>query len=148
MRRSSPGILVSFRWERRPGGRNAEALRRVASDALRRLGVDSGELGVLICGDATIRSLNRRFRRKNKATDVLSFPAGFAQPDGPPYLGDIAISLDTAVAQAAAAGHAVLRELELLLLHGVLHVCGLDHEADNGEMSREEARLRLELLGE
>jgi probable rRNA maturation factor len=139
---------VSFRWERRPGGHNAEALRRLAGGALLRLGVEHGELGVLICGNATIRSLNRRFRRQNRATDVLSFPAGFSQPDGPTYLGDIAISLDTAVAQAAAAGRPVLQELELLLLHGVLHVCGFDHETDHGEMSGEEARLRKELLGE
>jgi probable rRNA maturation factor len=77
---------------------------------------------------------------------VLSFPAGFVQPDGPPYLGDVAISLETAGAQAAEAGNTLEEELRTLLLHGIIHLAGYDHETDRGEMERLESTLRKELL--
>jgi len=118
----------------------------MAIAALGRLGVGRGEIGVLVCDDATIRSLNRHFRHQDTATDVLSFPSGDAQPDGDMYLGDIAISLETAARQAAARGAAITSELEILLLHAVLHLCGFDHEADRGEMNAVEAGLRKDLL--
>jgi len=101
---------------------------------------------VLVSDDATIRSLNRRFRSKDQPTDVLSFPADFASPDGAPYLGDVAISLETARRQAAARGVPVEREIAVLLLHAIIHLSGHDHEADSGEMEALEARLRRELL--
>jgi len=138
---------ITFRWQRHPGGRPTGRLRGIAEATLDRTGADPVEIGVLICDDATIRSLNRHFRQKDTATDVLSFPAGFTQPDGPTYLGDVAISLDTAVRQASAAGHAIEDELALLIIHAVLHLCGHDHESDSGEMVRLERRLRRELLG-
>lgn len=102
---------------------------------------------MLVCDDATIRTLNRRFRHKDAATDVLSFPDGTALPDGGLYLGDVAISLDTAGRQAAERGVPLVRELELLLLHAVIHLAGYDHESDAGEMERLEKALRRELLG-
>jgi probable rRNA maturation factor len=101
-----------------------------------------GEVSVLLTTDAGIQSLNRRFRKKNKATDVLSFPVddvsfGFA--------GDLAISVETAARQAREQGHRLSVELRVLMLHGLLHLAGYDHEADAGEMARKERRLRARL---
>lgn len=101
---------------------------------------------MLVCDDATIRSLNRRFRNKDAPTDVLSFPADFASPEGPLYLGDVAISLETARRQAAARGVPVEKELQVLLLHALVHLAGHDHETDDGQMEALEAALRRELL--
>lgn len=141
-----PDLRVTFRWQRHPGGRQTETLRGLATEVLRRLDVGSAEVGVLVCDDATIRSLNRRFRDKDRSTDVLSFPADFAQPDGPRYLGDVAISLETAARQAAEAGTTLENELKVLVVHAIVHLCGYDHETDRGEMRRLEARLRRELI--
>lgn len=88
----------------------------------------------LITTDAELRRLNRQFRGKNCATDVLSFP-----PD------EMAISLDRAAAQAKELGHSLDDELRILMLHGLLHLCGMDHEADSGEMRRAEIRWRKRL---
>jgi probable rRNA maturation factor len=92
-----------------------------------------------VTGDAELRRLNREFLGKDHATDVLSFP------DGGDSLGDIAISRQRAQAQAAEFGHSLMEELQVLLLHGVLHLTGLDHEADSGEMERIEKRWRVKL---
>jgi probable rRNA maturation factor len=138
---------VAFTWAMRPAGRPAARLRRLAVAALRRLGVTEGEVGVLVCDDATIRALNRDFRHKDAATDVLSFAGGGSEPGERAYLGDIAISLETAGRQAVAAGVPVERELETLLLHALIHLMGYDHETDGGEMNALERRLRGELLG-
>jgi probable rRNA maturation factor len=94
---------------------------------------------VLLTDDATLRRLNKTFRGKNKATDVLSFPAA-ENPDG--HAGDLAISLDTAARQAAAFGHSLRDEVRILLLHGLLHLSGMDHEIDSGEMAARESELR------
>jgi probable rRNA maturation factor len=106
-----------------------------------------GEVNVLLTTDPAIRKLNRQFRGKNKATDVLSFPAeGIGAEE---MAGDLAISVDTARRQAADQGHALTCELKVLILHGLLHLAGYDHEIDNGKMARREqllrARLRLPL---
>ncbi|HVS13937.1 MAG TPA: rRNA maturation RNase YbeY [Thermoanaerobaculia bacterium] len=90
--------------------------------------------------DAEMRELNRRWRGKDRATDVLSFP-GEATPEGR-HLGDVVISLDAARRQAAAGGRELAEEVQTLLLHGALHCLGLDHETDDGEMEEAEARLR------
>jgi len=137
---------VTFNWQRRPGGRLTEGLRAVAEAAMGRLGAAPAGVGVLVCDDATIRSLNRHFRHKDAPTDVLSFQGGFSEPGGVPYLGDVAISLETARRQAAEAGVPVERELQLLLLHAIIHLCGFDHETDGGEMAALEGKLRGELL--
>jgi len=101
-----------------------------------------GEVSVLLTTDEGIRGLNRRFRKKNKATDVLSFPA----PDfGFGSAGDLAISVETAARQAEEQGHRLSVELRVLMLHGLLHLAGYDHEADAGEMARRERRLRAKL---
>ncbi len=106
------------------------------------LAPESEGLGVRFVGDRAMRLANRRFRGKDKATDVLSFPGD----EG--YLGDILISVPTARRQAEAAGHGVDRELKVLLLHGILHCLGYDHETDQGEMERLERRLRKRWIGE
>jgi probable rRNA maturation factor len=104
-----------------------------------------GQVTVLLTTDAALRDLNRRFRRKNKATDVLSFPAT-APASGPDCIaGDIAISVETARRQAAEQGHALTCELKVLMLHGVLHLAGHDHETDAGQMHRRERELRAQL---
>jgi probable rRNA maturation factor len=91
-----------------------------------------------------MRTLNREHRGKDKTTDVLSFPGG-GTPEGY-HLGDIVISLPQAQRQAEVAGHSLDRELRVLLLHGVLHCLGHDHETDGGEMDRLERRLRRRWL--
>lgn len=110
-----------------------------------------GEVTVFLTTDAAIRRLNRQFRGKNKPTDVLSFPAAEApsHPSGRAardrFVGDLAISVDTARKQAAEQIHALTCELKVLILHGLLHLAGFDHENDNGEMARRERALRARL---
>ena len=92
---------------------------------------------IAILPDARVKALNRKYRRTNKTTDVLSFPSTLA-----PFLGDIAISRGIAQKQAKMLGHSLVTELRVLALHGLLHLLGYDHESDNGRMARVEARLR------
>jgi probable rRNA maturation factor len=106
--------------------RRAQALAKVA-----------GEVDVLVSSNRRLRQLNSRFRRKDRPTDVLSF----ARNEG----GDIAISADIACENAVRYGHGVAQELKVLVLHGLLHLAGYDHELDNGRMARAEARLRARL---
>jgi probable rRNA maturation factor len=105
----------------------------------------AGEVSVLFTTDARIRRLNRQFRHKDKPTDVLSFPAPPPLDGQPTLAGDLAISVPTAARQAKDAGHALSIELEVLLLHGLLHLAGYDHEADTGQMARRETILRKKL---
>ena len=108
-------------------------------------GADTLTLGVRFASDREMQRVNRDYRGKDKPTDVLSFP-GEPEPSdgehGSRHLGDILISIPTARRQAAERGHTVERELKVLLLHGLLHCLGYDHEADQGEMERLERRLR------
>jgi probable rRNA maturation factor len=101
-----------------------------------------GEVSVLLTGDEQIRRLNRQFRGKNKATDVLSFPA---EPGPEKMAGDLAISVATARKQGTACGHSLGTEIKVLILHGLLHLAGYDHETDDGEMARREQKLRARL---
>lgn len=97
-----------------------------------------GTMTIAIVSDGRVKQLNRRFRRKDAATDVLSFPD---QERG--YLGDVVIAAGVARRQARRAGHSLQHELRVLALHGLLHLLGYDHERDDGRMARLEARLRL-----
>jgi len=97
-------------------------------------------LGVRFCSDREMRRVNRQYRGLGKATDVLSFPGHDDGEDG--HLGDVLISVPVARRQAAEAHHSPEREIKTLLLHGVLHCLGYDHESDHGEMERLERRLR------
>jgi probable rRNA maturation factor len=102
-----------------------------------------GQVTVLLTTDAAIRRLNRQFRGKNKTTDVLSFPA--SGPGAEAIAGDLAISVTTALGQAAEQGHSLSTEIKVLVLHGLLHLAGFDHEVDDGAMARKERVLRLDL---
>lgn len=115
---------------------SARRLRPWLERLVATLAPEAESLGIRFAGDREVRRLNRTYRSKDRPTDVLSFPG----EDG--HLGDILISVPVARRQAAAAGHAVERELQVLLLHGLLHCLGHDHETDGGEMERLERRLR------
>lgn len=107
-----------------------------------------GQVSVLLTTDAAQRDFNRRFRGKNKPTDVLSFPAGPTAPGAPEaekFAGDLAISVPTACRQALQQGHSLTTEIKVLILHGVLHLAGYDHETDSGQMARRERTLRARL---
>jgi probable rRNA maturation factor len=136
---SSPdGSTVTFR--RTP----PDFRRRTVERFARRLHNDVAKgrpFDCLITGDADLRRLNREFRGLDYPTDVLSFPA--AAPAS--RLGDLAISLGRARAQAREFGHAIEREVEILMLHGLLHLLGFDHETDRGQMARAEKRWRARL---
>jgi probable rRNA maturation factor len=102
-----------------------------------------GQVSVLLTTDTAIRRLNRQFRGKDKATDVLSFPAGGVGAEE--IAGDLAISVPTARRQAVGQGHPLSTEIKVLILHGLLHLAGYDHEADEGKMARRERILRARL---
>ena len=115
-------------------------LNRFLACATKALGL-TGEFSVLLTGDERLRALNLQFRGKDKATDVLSFPA-LPQAVNGAQGGDLAISLEIASVQAAAFGHTLQMEVKILILHGLLHLAGYDHERDQGQMRRRESRLR------
>ena len=130
--------------QKKVAGLSESALNRFVLRARRAAGL-RGTVNVLVTGSAAVRSLNRQFRGKNKATDVLSFPAA-SPAEGPrnrPGLaGEIVISADIAAQNAVRLGHSPAHEIRILTLHGILHLAGMDHERDNGEMARQEARFR------
>jgi probable rRNA maturation factor len=125
--------LITFR--RKPASLDRSALETFA-ETLRTRVARGREFHCLITGDAELRKMNLEFRGKDYATDVLSFPGADS------YLGDIAISLGRARAQAKTYGHSSEQELCILMLHGLLHLKGMDHETDSGQMARAEARWR------
>ena len=118
------------------------ALSRFATSARRAIGLP-GEVDILLSTDAELKRLNRAFRGKNKPTDVLSFPA--PAEIGRRHAGDLAISVETAARQAESFGHTLADELRILILHGLLHLNGMDHETDQGQMAAREAELRAQL---
>jgi probable rRNA maturation factor len=105
------------------------------------IGKADSSVTVAFVSDKKIRELNLQFRRIDKATDVLSFPSDSSDGE----MGDIAISIETAARQAKQSGLTLDGEISQLLLHGLLHLSGYDHETDNGEMNRLELRLRKKL---
>ena len=134
---------------------NRQRGRRVATAGLRRFLEQLGEelrageatsIALCLVSDRRMRRYNREFRGRKVTTDVLSFPAGTADPDGSVHLGDIVISVASAARQARESGHSLPRELRVLALHGVLHLLGYDHERDDGEMMRLQRRLERKLL--
>jgi probable rRNA maturation factor len=104
-----------------------------------------GRVSVLLTTDKAIRRLNRQFRGLDKSTDALSFPAEATIQKREKIAGDLAISVPTAHRQAAEQGHSVSVEIKVLILHGLLHLAGYDHETDSGQMARRERRLRAQL---
>lgn len=119
-------------------GIRERALSLFAGRARRALQVPA-DVCILITSNAEVRELNRRHRRKDKPTDVLSFPSGRTE-----LAGDIAISAEIAGANAVERGHSIETELKILILHGLLHLAGYDHENDRGEMEARELALRQE----
>jgi probable rRNA maturation factor len=117
-------------------GISPSALQRFTRQAQKLVRL-KGEVAVLITSRREVQALNRRFRRKDKPTDVLSFPAAMG--------GDIAICAEIARQNAKRIGHSVSDEIKVLVLHGMLHLAGYDHETDSGEMAAVEARLRARL---
>ncbi len=102
-----------------------------------------GKVNVLLTSSAMMKSLNRRFRGKDKATDVLSFPA---EPETQKQIaGEIAVSAEIATQNAHELGHSPALEVKILVLHGILHLRGFDHEHDQGQMARREKQLRAKL---
>ena len=118
---------------------SARALSLFATRAQHALGLP-GEVNIYVTSSREMQDLNRRYRRKNKPTDVLSFPS-----KAPGIAGDIAISLELAAANAADIGHSLAREVKVLILHGLLHLAGYDHETGSGEMLARETAMRQEL---
>jgi probable rRNA maturation factor len=119
----------------------SEDIKRLLERAAAALKI-TGEIAVVFAGDALLRRLNRDYRFKDKATDVLSFPG----QDRDMGLGDVIISVETARANSRSHSRTLDRELEILALHGLLHVLGYDHETDQGEMEALEKQLRSRLL--
>lgn len=137
---------------------DAARVVRLADATLDSVGRADANLTVAFVRDRIIRNLNRKFRSKDHATDVLSFPAqdkseepgenDFARSGASDHLGDIVISTDTALRQADDECHSFEREVDELVIHGVLHLCGYDHETDRGQMNRLELKLRRKLLNQ
>jgi len=139
-------LVADERGRSIPANGLASWLRRVAPARAR------GTVNLALVSDRRIRALNRTYRRKDYATDVLSFPTNPAHPTNPEsltptpsgrkFLGDIVIALGVARRQAREVGHTEATELRVLALHGLLHLLGYDHERDHGRMARVERRLR------
>jgi probable rRNA maturation factor len=137
------GKLVILR--KRITGLSTSTLERFVRRARRAVRLRNN-VNILLTSSSDLRALNRRFLGKDKTTDVLSFPS-------PPAIGrqarsvagEIAISLDIARENASHLGHSLAEEVKILVLHGILHLAGFDHERDNGKMAVEEARLRERL---
>ena len=134
---SSSPILLTLRCPRALGRR----VLRLFAERLRTEVANGRDFTCLLTDDKELRRLNREFLDHDYATDVLSFPSG--EPDG--FLGEIAISCGRAAEQAAGFGHSIEDEIRVLMLHGVLHLLGMDHETDRGRMARAETKWRAAL---
>jgi probable rRNA maturation factor len=129
----------ALRQSRIPSSRSLAHFLQQAQSAVRL----RGQVTVLLTSDTVIRRLNRQFRGKNRPTDVLSFPANTLVQNQ--EKGDLAISIPAARRQAIEQGHSLATEIKVLILHGLLHLAGYDHEADKGQMARRESLLRSRL---
>ena len=139
--------LVEIRVDHQQGRPHGRHLKRCALSFLSALDLEGVELSILLTTDEAIRGLNRAWRKKDSATDVLSFPAGAPPPGspGPRPLGDVIISLDTARRQARTHRRSVGSELDLYLAHGLLHLLGHDHRRP--AEARRMSALEEQLLG-
>jgi probable rRNA maturation factor len=121
-----------------------EELTSLAETVSRQFFPDLSTIGIVLTGDAEIRALNRDFRGLDKPTDVLSFNQNIPDPEsGNEYIGDIIISIPTARKQALAGGHQLRQELELLIIHGLLHLAGHDHDTRAREQKMWQAQSAL-----
>jgi probable rRNA maturation factor len=125
----------------------AKQWRDFGEKVLQAIRKDKPDATIVFVSDRSIRDLNRQFRHQNQATDVLSFPtrAESFEAENRQHLGEVVISVARAALQAKQNGLSFQNEIEQLMLHGLLHLCGYDHETDKGEMNRLERRLRKQL---
>jgi probable rRNA maturation factor len=135
----TPVVVLNRQRRRRV---DLERLRAVVRGAAAELRASRKEVVIVLGGDRALRALNRTYRHKDAATDVLSFRG----VGGRESLGDVVISVETAERNAARLGRGLQDELETLALHGYVHLLGYDHETDDGRMARLERRLRARLL--
>lgn len=138
MKRHKPKVNVFNR--QRKFSVEMEALRHFLDKLSSQMALQTG-FSVVLISDAAMKDYNRQFRGEDRATDVLSFPNQEDDGEDEPYLGDILICVDAAARQQR---KTLLEELQALSLHGLLHLLGYDHEADQGEMRKLEGRLRRE----
>lgn len=129
--------------EKKIAGLSESSLERFVLRARRNARL-RGRVNVLVTTDSVMRSLNVKFRGKDKATDVLSFPASEDETHRS-FAGELAISAQIALRNAVQLGHSPAEEVKILVLHGILHLAGYDHERDNGAMARKEVNLRRAL---
>lgn len=142
MKASPPRVRLRIRWTGRPVDR--PALRRLARRVLTGEGRSDAAVTLLLTDDAELHRLNRDFRRKDRPTDVLSFPAGPGDDDDPGFLGDVALSVERALDQAPRFSAGPDEEVARLVVHGLLHLLGYDHHAP-ADGRRMKARERLYL---
>jgi probable rRNA maturation factor len=134
-------IIILNRQTKHPV--RTKAFERLLSELARRYRLEAPEVSLAFTGEQAVRTLNRKFMKKDKPTDVLSFPLGETGPDGRFYLGDIVIAVPVAARQAREKGHGLDRELRLLAIHGFLHLLGYDHFAGIEEEERKLHRIYL-----
>jgi probable rRNA maturation factor len=118
----------------------------VAGKVLERLRKNPVAVSIAFVDDRRMRELNRTYRQKDATTDVLSFMFGDDTPEGEHYLGEIVIAVPTATRQAQELGHTLQAEILQLVTHGLLHLCGYDHETDDGKMDDLELTMRREIV--
>lgn len=147
MNQNTAPFVIDWSSRSKMRGPGEQSIGKLLNGLRDRLSPDSQGISITYVDDRGMRKLNREHRGKNMTTDVLSFPAA-AEKGAFPHLGDIVISLPTAEKMAKKFGVSRRREVETLVIHGFLHLCGYDHEKDNGEMMALQAQLERELLGE
>jgi probable rRNA maturation factor len=147
-----PKILVNLKSYQRKWQINSAAMRRFSQkvwDSIGRAGIKQtveSEITLVFLNSEQMKRYNKQYRKKDYTTDVLSFPIRELDEDQKEYLGDILLCIDKASENAADAKHSVNKELQILTLHGILHLMGFDHETDHGEMDNLELKLRKKTL--
>lgn len=147
-------IQVQIRTFQRKWSINRDAVRQFAGAAWAALEKQEGiplpetEVALVLLNNRRMQWYNRAFRKKNAPTDVLSFPVNETTVEGRHCLGDILISVEKVEEQARTKRHSIDREFQILLLHGILHLKGYDHETDSGEMNRLESKIRKAILSD
>jgi probable rRNA maturation factor len=140
---------MTIEFARRGAGREYPSanLKKIAASILTAVEQSHAELSVALVGDQEMRPLNAKYRKKNKTTDVLSFPADPSLPSEAGLLGDVIISVEQAKRQAKERNHSLKKEMVTLLVHGILHLLGYDHERSQRQ-AKIMASLEQKLLGQ
>jgi probable rRNA maturation factor len=147
MTETRPPFMIDWSSRSKMRGPGEQSLGKLLHDLRDRLAPEAQGISLTYVDDRGMRKLNREYRGKNLSTDVLSFPSS-TEKGAFPHLGDIVISLPTAEKMAKKFGVSRRREVETLVIHGFLHLCGHDHETDRGEMMMLQAQLEREFLDE